>query len=75
MAPVPDAQDVFSVLVVDGEENVVDLMYEAERKYVREVLQALGGNKQKAAEILMISRSTLYSLLSDERAVNAAERC
>jgi DNA-binding NtrC family response regulator len=50
-------------------------LYELQRKYVREVLQALGGNKQKAAEILRISRSTLYTLLSDERGVHAAEPC
>lgn len=50
-------------------------LYEMERQYVREVLQTVGGNKQKAAEILKISRSTLYNILSDEPAVNTTEPC
>lgn len=49
-------------------------LHELQRKYVREVLQAVSGNKQKAAEILKISRSTLYGLLSDELGVNTTER-
>jgi DNA-binding NtrC family response regulator len=36
---------------------------ELERNYVRRVLGEVGGNKQRAAEILGVSRSTLYNLL------------
>jgi transcriptional regulator with PAS, ATPase and Fis domain len=36
---------------------------EMERRYAREILDKVGGNKQRAAEILRISRTTLYRLL------------
>jgi transcriptional regulator with PAS, ATPase and Fis domain len=39
---------------------------ELERNYVRRVLDEVGGNKQRAAEVLGVSRSTLYSLLERE---------
>ncbi len=44
-----------------------------EKKYAREVLVALGGSKQKAAEVLGISRSTLYNILSDDPALSTSE--
>jgi DNA-binding NtrC family response regulator len=46
---------------------------ELEKKYAREVLQASGGSKQKAAEVLGISRSTLYNILSDDPIVGTSE--
>jgi DNA-binding NtrC family response regulator len=36
-----------------------------ESRYVREVVEQVGGNKARAAEILRISRTTLYKLLRD----------
>ena len=38
---------------------------EMESRYVRETIERVGGNKARAAEILKISRTTLYKLLSD----------
>jgi DNA-binding NtrC family response regulator len=36
---------------------------EMETRYVREIVEQAGGNKARAAEILRISRTTLYKLL------------
>jgi DNA-binding NtrC family response regulator len=38
---------------------------EIERNHVRRVMEMVGGNKLRAAEILGISRSTLYNLLAE----------
>ncbi len=43
---------------------------EMERSYVRKVLEQLGGNKLQAAEVLGISRGTLYKLLRESPAPN-----
>ena len=37
---------------------------EAERRHVLRVLEALGGNKARAADVLRISRATIYQILS-----------
>lgn len=39
---------------------------EVQRRYVRRVLDHVGGNKQQAAAILGIGRSTLYRMLAEE---------
>jgi len=41
-----------------------------ERNHARRVLEMVGGNKLRAAEILGISRSTLYNLLGDSEAAD-----
>lgn len=38
---------------------------EMETRYAREIVEQVGGNKARAAEILKISRTTLYKLLRD----------
>jgi len=54
------------------EEGLVSLE-EAGRRHVRNVLGALNGNKAKAAEVLQISRATLYRLLGGEKAEISSE--
>lgn len=73
--PVLDVDDFPAALTL-GPEKTANSRFvslrELERKYAREVLEAFGGNKQKAAEVLGISRSTLYNILSDEPAVSTS---
>ena len=52
----------------DGDESMLTLA-ELERRHTRRVLDRVGGNKVKAAEVLGISRATLYRIL--EEPVNA----
>ena len=46
-----------------GDTTLISLA-EVERNHVRRVMELVGGNKLRAAEILGISRSTLYNLLA-----------
>jgi len=46
-----------------GDTTLISLA-EVERNHVRRVMELVGGNKLRAAEILGISRSTLYTLLA-----------
>jgi DNA-binding NtrC family response regulator len=42
---------------------LMDAIRETERRYLQEVLRSVGGQKQRAAEILGISRKTLWKKL------------
>jgi transcriptional regulator with PAS, ATPase and Fis domain len=39
-----------------------------QKHHVRRVLEHVGGNKSQAAEILGISRTTMYQLVADAKA-------
>jgi two-component system response regulator HydG len=53
-------------LVIDGvDPSELVTMAEMERRYVRRVLDACGGNKTKAAKVLGIDRRSLYRRLED----------
>jgi DNA-binding NtrC family response regulator len=70
--PVLDVDDFPTVLTLSSEKTADSKflsLRELEKRYAREVLEAFSGNKQKAAEVLGISRSTLYNILSDEPAI------
>jgi len=53
---VPEPQDA-------GQPGSLRSLQEIERRYILDVLQKVGGNKKKAAEILGLDRSTLYAKL------------
>jgi DNA-binding NtrC family response regulator len=44
-------------------QSLTDAIREAERRYLQEVLQSVGGQRKRAAEILGISRKTLWKKL------------
>ncbi len=52
--------------VPGGDESLTSL-HEIQRRHVMRVLEHVGGNKSQAAEILGISRATVYQLLSQTR--------
>jgi DNA-binding NtrC family response regulator len=55
-----------SVLGFEESDELISIE-ELQRRHARRVLEKIGGNKVKAAEILGISRATLYRLLADEK--------
>lgn len=50
----------------DVDENVLPSLEQVQRQYVEKVLKATAGNKRRAAEILGITRRTLYRWLDQE---------
>ena len=56
-------------MIVDRRRRLDELITldEMERRYVRQVLDAVGGNKTHAARVLGIDRRSLYRRLDDER--------
>jgi len=48
-------------------ETEIVTLEELERRYVSRVLEAVQGNKNKAAELLAISRTTLYNILAKKK--------
>ena len=74
--PVLDVDDFPTTLALLPEKTTTSKfvsLRELEKRYAREVLESCDGNKQRAAEILGISRSTLYNILSDEPAFRTGE--
>jgi transcriptional regulator of acetoin/glycerol metabolism len=49
-----------------GKDEELVTLDEAQRRHARRVLERAGGNKAQAAEILGVSRSTVYCLLAEK---------
>jgi two-component system response regulator HydG len=62
---VKDHQSSRMVIATDAPEELITLE-EMERRYVRQVLGAVGGNKTHAARVLGIDRRSLYRRLEDK---------
>jgi two-component system, NtrC family, response regulator AtoC len=52
-----------NVLVTGSDASELVSLEEVERRYVLRVMQAVGGNRTRAAEVLSVDRKTLYSKL------------
>jgi DNA-binding NtrC family response regulator len=53
---------------VDGQDEIMMSLQELQKRHVMRVLEHVGGNKSQAAEMLGISRATIYQLLADAKA-------
>jgi DNA-binding NtrC family response regulator len=51
-------------VVVDMRDESLTTLREMQRRHTQRVLEQVGGNKAQAAEILGVSRATVYQLLS-----------
>jgi DNA-binding NtrC family response regulator len=57
---------------VAGPDEILMSVHELQKRHVMRVLEHVGGNKSQAAEILGISRATIYQLLADAKIENAS---
>jgi transcriptional regulator with PAS, ATPase and Fis domain len=74
--PTIDAPEITRLLGVPREasgKSALPTLEEKEREYVAEVLRLAGGNKSAAAEILGITRATLYAKLKGPEEIKASE--
>jgi DNA-binding NtrC family response regulator len=53
---------------VAGQDEIMMSLQELQKRHVLRVLEHVGGNKSQAAEMLGISRATIYQLLADAKA-------
>lgn len=63
---VRDLPDSVKTVVTGGDDTLAPLA-ETQKRHIERVLQSVDGNKARAAEILQISRSSLYRILQDSR--------
>jgi transcriptional regulator of acetoin/glycerol metabolism len=57
---------------VSGQDEILMSVQELQKRHVMRVLDHVGGNKSQAAEILGISRATIYQLLADAKVANGS---
>jgi DNA-binding NtrC family response regulator len=62
------------VVVASSDPNELLSLEEVERNYILRVLDLLGGNKTRAAQILGLDRKTLYRKMEQYRVADAAEK-
>jgi transcriptional regulator of acetoin/glycerol metabolism len=55
-----------------GQDELLMSVQEIQKRHVMRVLAHVGGNKSQAAEILGISRATIYQLLAQNKAENGS---
>jgi DNA-binding NtrC family response regulator len=66
VADLPEKIQAFAsshVLVTGGDASELVSLEEVERRYILRVIETVGGNRTRAAEILRVDRKTLYSKL------------
>ena len=57
---------------VTGSDELLMSVQELQQRHVMRVLECVGGNKSQAAEIVGISRATIYQLLADAKVGKAS---